>query len=220
MLARSSQDHDCELASLGIPAFVFCQRNDALKHLFFWNFKTPSSNAWHPVLHQHPAPPGRDSSSTSRLPSWLQRADPEALVVDVAPFIVGAGAFAHLRQALDFGFTAHASVFRNPQTLRALHRATNVLVPVVLCCQMLGVEYRNVIPRFAGEREWRREESEVRNHVDVGMAIGLSCWAVRVMGLRMGRTYWGTIDVVLGGALADLMHREYLKAHNVSSVVI
>jgi 1,4-dihydroxy-2-naphthoyl-CoA synthase len=128
--------------------------------------------------------------------------------------IAGAGGLAHISQAKDFGFTAHASIFRNAKTLTAMHRTALVLVPVVLGCQVLGVEYRYVIPRWAHDRERRRDEEEVRRHVDVGMCFGAASWLVRLCGLKCGRAFWAPMDVIMFGALSDLMHREYYRAHN------
>ncbi|KAK5108736.1 hypothetical protein LTR62_007883 [Meristemomyces frigidus] len=179
----------------------------ALHSLFFWHTKQSLDNTWHPLVTNSP------TTNPNNLPPFLKRVDIEATAVDASPFIAGAGALAHLRQANDFGFTARASVFRNPKTLRTLHRATLITVPVVLACQAAGVEYRYFIPRWSHERERRREDEEVRRHVAVGMVAGMACWVVRIYGLRKGRLYWAPVDVVLGGALADLLHREYGKAH-------
>ena len=178
-----------------------------LNTLAYWSSKTLSENAWHPF-------PGASSTSySSNIPPWLGRMDLQAACVDAAPFIAGAGGLAHIRQMNDFGFTAYASIFRNPKTLTAMHRTVLVATPVLLLCQASGLEYRNVIPRWASDRERRRDEDEVRNHVDVGMYVGAACWFVRMYGLRWGRAYWAPVDVLLGGALADLMHREYSRAH-------
>lgn len=94
-----------------------------------------------------------------------------------------------------------------------MHRTTLVLVPLVLVCQAVGLEYRDYIPRWAHERERRRDEEEVRRHVDVGMAGGAVVWALRLYALRWGKAFWAPVDVVMGGALTDLAHREYIKAH-------
>jgi len=180
----------------------------ALQSLLFWHHKTPLDNTWHPTPGANPTTP------QTRLPFWFKRIDIEAATVDLAPFIAGAGGLAHISQAKDFGFTARASVLRNPKTLTAMHRTALVLVPVVLGCQAMGVEYRYAIPRWANDRERRRVEDEVRRHVDIGMCFGAASWFVRLYGLKWGRGYWAPIDVILVGALADLMHREYYRAHN------
>ncbi len=178
-----------------------------LPSLLFWTTKTPVDNAYHPLVD------GSPTTQTSSLSPWLPAVDPQAAIVDIAPFVAGAGGFAHLRQANDFGFTARASVFANAKTLTAMHRSVVVLAPVVLFCQASGIEYRNFVPRWSHERERRRDEGEVRGHVDVGMLVGAACWVIRMYGLRAGRAYWAPVDVMMGGALADLMHREYCKAH-------
>ena len=180
----------------------------ALSTLFFWTRKTPRDNEWRPATGANPTKP-----AISRLPQWIERQDLAATCVDVAPFVAGAGALAHLRQLNAFGFDAHANIFRNPKTLLALHRATLLLTPVVLMCQAAGVEYRNLIPRWCHDRERRREEEEVRMHVDVGMYAGAAVWFFRMYGLRRGRTYWAPMDVIMGGAFTDLLQREFNKAH-------
>ncbi|KAK5132615.1 hypothetical protein LTR08_008814 [Meristemomyces frigidus] len=179
----------------------------ALHTLFFWTHKTPQDNEW------RPAPGGSPTKFTVNLPQMIERLDPEAACVDVAPFVAGAGGLAHLRQLNQFGFEARASVFHNPKTLMAMHRTMLLLTPLVLVCQAAGVEYRNLVPRWCHDRERRREEEEVRMHVDVGMYAGAALWLARMYGLRKGRAYWSPIDVVMGGALTDLLHREYNKAH-------
>ncbi|KXL44135.1 hypothetical protein M433DRAFT_138156 [Acidomyces richmondensis BFW] len=180
----------------------------ALQSLFFWHHKCPADNTW------RPSPSANRTENQANLPAWLERMDIEAATVDLAPFIAGAGGLAHISQAKDFGFTAHASIFRNAKTLTAMHRTALVLVPVVLGCQVLGVEYRYVIPRWAHDRERRRDEEEVRRHVDVGMCFGAASWLVRLYGLKCGRAFWAPMDVIMFGALSDLMHREYYRAHN------
>lgn len=179
----------------------------ALNTFFFWTTKTPPDNQWHPIASGNPI------RYPDNLPPWLKRTDIAATTVDVAPFVAGAGGLAHIRQANHFGFDAHASIFRNPKTLTAMHRSVIYLTPLVLACQVAGLEYRTYIPRWCHDRERRRDEEEVRLHVDVGMYAGVACWFVRIYGLRLGRAYWAPIDVIMGGALADLMHREYCKAH-------
>lgn len=94
-----------------------------------------------------------------------------------------------------------------------MHRAVLLLTPLVLLCQAAGLEYRQLMPRWSHDRERRREEGEVRRHVDWGMGLGAVGWVVRMYVFKVGRRYWAPLDVVIGGALADLMHREYCKAH-------
>ena len=122
------------------------------------------------------------------------------------------GGVAHISQAHQFGFTAHASVFRNIKTMTAMHRTVLFLTPLVFICQAWGWEYRSFIPRWAHDRERRRDEKDVREQVDVGMAFGAATWLARMV-FKIGARYWSPIDVVMGGALADLMHREYMRAH-------
>ena len=178
----------------------------AFENLFFWNHKSPTDNEWRPR-------PGYSSVRyLDNLPAALKRTDFQATVVDVAPFITGVGGMAHISQIHSFGFTAHASVFRNVKTMTAMHRAVLFLTPFVLVCQAAGMEYRDLIPRWTHDRERRRDEEEVRQHIDVGMALGAASWFAR-MAFKIGARYWSPIDVVMGGALADLMHREYNKAH-------
>lgn len=189
----------------------------SLSTIFFWQHKTPLDNAWHPLLSPIPSPTGETRHSKPSL-------DLAALSVDSAPFIAGAGAVAHLRQWKDFGFTAHASIFRNPRTLQAMYVATWISFAVIGCAQAIGAEYRYLIPRWSQERERRRDEAQVRQHVDFGMMFGGAVTALRlgVNRVRQGRVSLGSrglialapIEVVMGGALADLMHREYGRAHN------
>jgi len=179
----------------------------ALSNIFFWNFKTRQDNEWRPS-------PGDDSvKRIDNLPQWLKQTDLQATCVDVAPFVAGAGGLAHLRQLNNFPLEAHASIFRNARTLTAMHRTTLFLTPLILACQAVGLEYRYPIPRWCHDRERRRDEEEVRTHVDFGMYAGVAIWFIRIYGLRWGRAYWTPIEVVMGGALTDLAHREYCKAH-------
>lgn len=178
----------------------------ALQYLFFWNYKNAESNRWRPEPGHNP------TKYINNLPNPVKRTDLEATVVDIAPFVAGMGGLAHISQIHDFGFTAPASIFRNVKTMTAMHRTVVYLTPLVLACQAGGIEYRNFIPRWAHDRELRRDEEEVRQHIDVGMAIGSISWITRMF-FRFGARYWAPIDIVAGGALADLMHREYLKAH-------
>ena len=143
----------------------------------------------------------------------MKRTDIEAAVVDVAPAVAGAGGFAHISQLNNLGWTAPASVFRNRTTMMAMQKTVLYLTPIVLLCQAAGLEYRSFIPRWSHDRERRRDEDEVRKHVDVGMGLGAVSWVLRMYVFNVGRLYWAPLDVVMGGALADLMHREYCKAH-------
>lgn len=177
----------------------------ALPSVFFWISKTQDDNQWRPQ-------PGHNPTTYPNLPLALQRADLQAMVVDCAPFIAGAGGLAHISQINDFGFTAPASIFRNIKTMTAMHRTTFLLSPLILGFQAAGLDYRIYIPRWSHPRELRRDEEEVRKHIDVGMGIGSISWILR-MTFRFGARYWAPIDIVMGGALADLLHREYCKAH-------
>lgn len=177
-----------------------------IQYLFFWNLKSPHDNDWRPQAGRNP------TQYIDNLPSFLKRTDIEATVVDTAPFIAGAGGLAHISQLNDFGFTAHASIFKNVKTLTAMHRATLIVAPLVLMCQASGIDYRYAIPRWCHDRELRRDEEQVRQHVDVGMGLGAAVWFSR-LAFRFGTRFWAPMDIVMGGALADLMHREYMKAH-------
>ena len=175
--------------------------------LLFWKHKTPSDNAWHPEPGENP------SIYPNNLPPWMKRMDIEAATVDTGPWIAGAGGFAHLRQLNDLGWTAPASIFRNKTTMMAMHRTVLYLTPMILLCQAAEIDYRNYIPRWAHDREKRRDEAEVRQQVNAGMGIGLLIWTTRMYVLNVGRAYWAPLDIIMGGALADLAHREYVKAH-------
>ena len=178
-----------------------------LDDLFFWKHKQSSDNDWHPQSGQNPV------TYIDNLPQWTKRTDIEATVVDTAPFIAGAGGVAHMRQLNNLGWTVPASVFRNRSTMMAMHRTVLFLTPLVLLCQAVRIEYRDFIPRWSHDRERRREESDVRQQVDAGMGIGAVSWFLRLYVFKVGRMYWAPLDIVMGGALADLMHREYIKAH-------
>ncbi len=174
--------------------------------LFFWTTKTPSDNAWPPQIGQCP------TKHNKYLPLIFQRTDIEATLVDAAPFIASVGTLRHASQLLSFGFTASANVFKNVRTLTALHNATIFFVPLVLSLQAAGIEYRNFIPRWSTAREYSRDEEEVRRHVNVGANLGGMSWFARMI-MRVGVRYSAPIDVVLGGALADVLHREYNRTH-------
>ncbi|UPX12237.1 uncharacterized protein EKO05_0002794 [Ascochyta rabiei] len=178
-----------------------------LKYPLFWNFKKPGDNDWHPRVGQGAA------RNVDTLPGFLQRTDLTATLVDAAPFVAGVGAFRHASQMFDFGFTAHANVFRNPKTMNSMHRSVVFFVPLTLVLQGAGVEYRTLIPRWCHERERQRNEDEVRQHVDAGAYLGSLSWVVR-MAFKVGVRYWAPIDVVLGGALSDVLHREYNRTHD------
>ena len=118
-----------------------------------------------------------------------------------------------MSQLNSLGWTAPANIFRNRTTMMAMHRTVLFLTPLVFLCQAAGVEYRSFIPRWSHDRERRRDEEDVRKQVDAGMGIGGVSWLLRLYVFKLGRVYWAPLDVVMGGALADLMHREYCKAH-------
>ncbi|OAG07514.1 uncharacterized protein CC84DRAFT_1243093 [Paraphaeosphaeria sporulosa] len=174
--------------------------------LLFWSSKTPLDNAWHPQIGRCP------TQYTKNLPLVLQRTDAEATLVDAAPFIASIGALRYASQLFNFGFTVSANVFKNVRTLTALHTSTLLFVPMVLSLQAAGVEYRNFIPRWRTAAESTRDEEEVRRHVDAGAYLGGMAWVARLI-MRVGVRYWAPIDVVLGGAGADVLHREYVRTH-------
>ena len=178
-----------------------------LTDLFYWNNKTPTSNDW------HPRPGGSSVTRIDNFPPWMKKADIEAAVVDTAPFVAGAGGLAHMSQLNNLGWTAPANIFRNRTTMMAMHRTVLFLTPLILLCQAARLEYRSLIPRWSHDRERRRDEEDVRKQVEAGMGIGGLSWLLRLYVFKAGRAYWAPIDVVMGGALADLMHREYYKAH-------
>ena len=177
--------------------------------MFFWNHKIGRDNLWHPI------PGGNSIQPITTLPPWTSRIDPAAAIVDAAPFVFGAGALAHLSQLNDLGWTAQANVFKNPRTLGAVHGATLIVFPLVLALQATGLEYRYAIPRWAHERERGRDEVEVRKHVEAGAGLGVLGYVARmtIFSNPLGRRVWAPVEVVLGGGLADLMHREFVKAH-------
>ncbi|KAF3034668.1 hypothetical protein E8E12_002973 [Didymella heteroderae] len=174
--------------------------------LLFWTTKTPSDNAWHPRIGQCP------TQYTKNLPHILKRTDVEATLVDAAPFVASVGALRHASQLFNFGFTVSGNVFKNARTLAALHTSTLTFLPMVLFLQAAGIEYRSLIPRWSTAAESTRDEEEVRRHVDVGAYLGGMAWAARMI-MRVGVRYWAPIDVVLGGAGADVLHREYVRTH-------
>lgn len=168
----------------------------------YWQHKKPSDNAWHPI----------SSPTTSPLvPTWLRGFDSQALVVDAAPFVVATGAAVHLSQINRFGFTAYASPFRNPRTIAATHAAATFWVTVVTGLQLGGVNYRQYIPRWAGSFEPLRDETAVRQHIRFGMNVG---FVVLLARFHFGKgPIPSMMDVVIGGATADLLMREYFRAH-------
>lgn len=174
--------------------------------LMFWLYKTPADNEWHPIPGQNP------KKDTKPLPRWLDNIDPAAAVVDAAPFVSGAGFITYARQYNQLGWTVPASVFRNPRTLAAMHLTAMYVTPIICLLQATEVQYRNIIPRWASERELRRDEETARSHVEVGMLAGVASTAIRTF-YKLGPRY-SLMDIILGGALADLCHREYLRAHN------
>lgn len=183
----------------------------SLGDLFFWKNKTTADNDWRPQPGKHE---GRGLIDELKLPQWTSRGDLAATVVDVAPFVCGAGGIAHISQLNNLGWTVPASIFRNKRTMTAMYRTALVLPVTVLFCQFADIDYRQYIPRWSHDRERRRIDSEVREHISVGIGIGLGVWAVRMYALRWGRAYpLPLIETILGGALADLADREDRKAH-------
>ena len=179
-----------------------------LEDLYFWQYKTPRDNAWRPLAGASPI------KHSTNFPKWTERLDIEAAIPDAAPIIAGAGTFAYLQQLPHLGWTAPVNPFMNSQTMTTMHRTTLFVTPMILLLQMAGKEYRQFIPRWNNDRERRRDEVEARQHVDAGMAFGLGVWALRMfVFVRAGRKYWAPMDVILGGALTDLLHREHRKAH-------
>lgn len=170
----------------------------------YWANKTPVDNAWHPL-------PGANPSNLP-LPLHIHNLDPEALAVDAAPMIAGAGSLTHFRQLPHLGWTAPANIFSNPATMRVMHATSTVCLVVFAGCQLAGVGYRSFIPRWASERERRRVEEDVRQQVGVGMAIGfvftLPVGRWRPLGARVS-----PLGCLMVGGLFDLAHREYIKAH-------
>jgi hypothetical protein len=138
--------------------------------------------------------------------------DIDAMVVDAAPFVAVIGAATHVSQLHSFGFTVSANLFKNVKTLTSLHRATLIATPLVLACQAAGLNYRAYIPRWAHKRELERDEEVVRQHISAGMAMGAALWFSRLV-LKLGARYWAPVDILAGGALADVMQREYIRAH-------
>jgi len=178
-----------------------------LDGLYFWQHKRPQDNAWRPL-------PAANPIKHPTLPLWAQRIDVEAATPDVAPFIAGAGSLAYLRQLPHLGWTAPVNPFMNHMTMSSMHRTTLFVTPLVLFLQVAGKDYRQFIPRWNNDRERRRDEVEARQHVDAGMAMGLGVWTLRMFVFGgAGRKYWAPMDVILGGALTDLLHREHRKAH-------
>lgn len=176
-------------------------------YLFYWNLKTPSDNHWHPY-------PG--ASATKHLttaPAWTSRLDLPATSVDAAPFVLAASTLAYFRQLPSLGWTAHANPFQNKPTMLAAHRSALLAVPAILLAQAAGVEYRYAIPRWSHERERRRDEEQARSHVETGMFLGGGVMVARSLAGLGPR--WTLVDLVLGGALADLALREYFKAHGI-----
>lgn len=181
--------------------------------LMFWNHKKPEDNLWHPIPGARKIP--------HHAPRWLQnpwmrRLDFEALAVDVTPYVLGAGTITHVSQVNQFGFTAHASVFKNPRTLSAMHTTANYAGLLVTILQLGQYNYRQLIPRWASERERRRDEEQARSHVLTGMIIGAGIGSARAVYTFRTRGYLSLslLEVVLGGGLADILLREYYRAHN------
>jgi hypothetical protein len=179
-----------------------------LHDLYFWQHKAPQDNKWRPLAGADP------TKRTTNLPGWAN-VDVEAAVPDMAPFIAGAGTLAYLRQLPHLGWTVPVNPFVNHLTMTTMHRTTLFVTPLFLLLQVAGKDYRQLIPRWCNDREQRRDEAEARHHVDAGMLMGLGVWALRmfILGGAAGTKYWAPMDVILGGALTDLLHREHRKAH-------
>ena len=128
----------------------------------------------------------------------MKKADVEAAVVDTAPFIAGAGGFAHMSQLNNLGWTAPANVFRNRTTMMAMHRTVLFLTPFILLCQVSGLEYRSFIPRWSHDRERRRDEEDVRKQVEAGMGIGALSLAATTWSVPTHATVAGGVDLLLG----------------------
>lgn len=97
--------------------------------------------------------------------------------------------------------------------MAAAHRSAMITVPAILLAQATGLEYRYAIPRWSHERERARDEEQARNHVETGMFVGGAVMVGRSLA-GMGPR-WSLLDLVLGGAIADLAQREYYKAHGI-----
>lgn len=174
-------------------------------YLFYWNLKTPTDNLWHPL------PGASPTKHLTTAPTWTSRLDLPATAVDAAPFVVAAGSLAYIRQYSSLGWTVPASPFANKRTMLAMHRAALFSVPAILLAQGLGLEYRYAIPRWSHERERGRDEEQARRHVEMGMFVGGAVMLGRSLAAMGPR--WSLMDLVLGGAVADLALREYYKAH-------
>lgn len=176
-------------------------------YLFWWNLKTPNDNLWHPY------PGASPTKHLTTAPAWTSRLDLPATAVDAAPFVVTAGAIAYIRQYSSLGWTVPASPFANKRTVNALHRTALLAVPAILLAQAAGVDYRYAIPRWSHERERARDEEQARSHVETGMFVGGAIMVARSLASMGPR--WSLMDLVLGGAVADLALREYYKAHGI-----
>lgn len=176
-------------------------------YLFWWNLKTPTDNFWHPY------PGASPTKHLTTAPAWTSRLDLPATAVDAAPFVVTAGAIAYIRQYSSLGWTVPASPFANKRTMAALHRSALIAVPAILIAQAAGVEYRYAIPRWSHDRERARDEEQARSHVETGMYVGGAIMLARSLASMGPR--WSLMDLVLGGAVADLALREYYKAHGI-----
>jgi hypothetical protein len=176
-------------------------------YLFFWNLKTSTDNDWHPY------PGASPTKYLTTAPAWSKRLDLPATAVDAAPFVFLSGALTHLRQLPHLGSTARFSPLANPLTMQALHRSALVSVPAILLAQAVGLEYRYVIPRWSHDRERARDEEQARSHVEVGMFVGGAVMVGRSLAGLGPR--WSLVDLVVGGAVADLLLREYYKSHGI-----
>lgn len=176
--------------------------------LLFWRSKQASDNEWRPRPGHNPI------VSTGQAPAWLKRMDFDAACVDAGPFIAGVGGFTHMVQLNQLGWTVPASIFRNTRTMTAMYRAAIRVPALFLVCQAAQVDYRSYIPRWCHDRERRRDELDVRQHVQAGEVIGLGIYFIRMLASNATRPYWSPLlEVVMAGALSDLLNREYWKAH-------
>lgn len=179
----------------------------------YWHQKRPEDNLWHPIPRGRSVlGVGDETSSQASSSDWLQRLDLAALTVDAGPLVLGAGALRYIVQAPQFGFTATANVFKNKPTIQATHRTAQMVVPLFAGLQIAGIDYRYYLPRWASDRDHRMDEDEVRGHVDQGMILGLGTSFIRSV-MRFGPR-WSIMDAVIGGYIADVLLREYFRAHN------
>ena len=109
-----------------------------LEDALFWRYKTSLDNDWRPTLSKDETEAAAKRLAT---PSFTNNLDVEALIIDVAPFVCGAGGLAHISQLNQLGWTVPASIFRNTRTMTAMYRTGIILPAIVLSCQAAGIEY-------------------------------------------------------------------------------